>query len=68
MDFLLNSVPDLELQYPSKDLPQTKGSRLSGDPGGGLLSHRDYVAKSDGRYFMERYIEHRTGQKLLEFH
>jgi len=66
---LFNHMPDLQLQYPSKDLPRTDdNSKVSGDPGAGLLSHRDYVAKSDGRYFMERYIEHRTGQKLLEFH
>lgn len=69
MDFLFNHMPDLQLQFPSKDIPRTDdNSKVSGDPGAGLLSHRDYVAKSDGRYFMERYIEHRTGQKLLEFH
>jgi len=65
IDALFQHMPSLALQYPSKE---TKYGKLKGDPGGGLVSHRDYVAKIDGRYFMSRYIEHRTGEKILDFH
>jgi len=41
-------------------------TRKTGD--GGLTAHRDYTAKADGRYFLERFYEFYTGQKFMDFH
>ena len=41
-------------------------TRETGD--GGLTAHRDYTAKADGRYFLERFYEFYTGQKYMDFH
>ena len=32
--------------------------------GGSIISHRDWVAKADGRYFLEKFYEYYTGNKL----
>jgi hypothetical protein len=64
MAMLVSKIPTLSNTFPSKDFNKKPG-RLSGTPSGGLLSHRDYVAKADGRYFLMRYIEKVTGQKYL---
>jgi hypothetical protein len=48
---------------------KTADSVLKRDTGdGGLTAHRDYTAKADGRYFLERFYEFYTGQKFMDFH
>ena len=48
---------------------KTKDSVLTRETGdGGLTAHRDYTAKADGRYFLERFYEFYTGQKYMDFH
>jgi hypothetical protein len=64
MAMLVSKIPTLSNTFPSKDL-NSKNKRLSGTPAGGIVSHRDYVAKADGRYFLMRYIEKVTGQQFL---
>ena len=32
--------------------------------GGSIIAHRDWVAKADGRYFLEKFYEYYTGNKL----
>ena len=64
MAMLVAKIPTLSNTFPSKDFNKKPG-RLSGTPAGGIVSHRDYVAKADGRYFLMRYIEKVTGQKYL---
>ena len=64
MAMLVAKIPTLSNTFPSKDL-NSKNKRLSGTPAGGIVSHRDYVAKADGRYFLMRYIEKVTGQQFL---
>ena len=65
MAMLVSKIPTLSNTFPSKDFNKKPG-RLSGTPAGGLVSHRDYVPKADGRYFLMRYIEKVTGKKYLE--
>ena len=35
-----------------------------GQWGGSIISHRDWIAKADGRYFLEKFYEYYTGNKL----
>ncbi len=65
MAMLVSKIPALSNTFPSRDFNKKPG-RLSGTPAGGIVSHRDYVAKADGRYFLMRYIEKVTGKKYLE--
>jgi hypothetical protein len=65
--FLTAKIPSLPASFPSKDFQPSPSSakRFQGAVPPGIVSHRDYVAKADGRYYLLRYLESITGEDYL---